>query len=154
MWFRLRYLTHRVTWPIDYVITWFFKKALSPPSLGQWPSILATCYLSWVDRNNRVTWLIYHVITLYSLKGSSLVSQRQWLSNFVGLWVRLKEPHLLFQVNCRSSDCALLEKVMYPLTQGYRTQLEISNIKKLINQKLFFVIQKILSFDSYRYTPL
>ena len=27
MWFRLRYFTHRVTWPIDYVITCFFKKS-------------------------------------------------------------------------------------------------------------------------------
>ena len=132
----------------------FFKKALSPPSLGQWPSILATCYLSWVDRNNRVTWLIYHVITLYSQKGASLVSQRQWLSDLVGLWVRLKEPHLLFQVNCRSSDCALLEKVMYPLTQDCRTQLEILNMKKLINQKLFFVKKDIIIWFISIYTTL
>ena len=37
---------------------------------------------------------------------------------------------------------------MYLLTQDYRTQLEISNIEKLTNQKLF-VIQRILTFDSH-----
>ena len=36
---------------------------------------------------------------------------------------------------------------MYPLTQGRRTQLEISNIEKLTTQNPFFVIQKIVTFD-------
>ena len=43
---------------------------------------------------------------------------------------------------------------MYPITQGHRTQLEISNIKKTRKAKAFFVIEKILTFDSHRYTPL
>ena len=36
---------------------------------------------------------------------------------------------------------------MYPLTQGRRTQLEISNIEKLTTQNPFFAIQNILTFD-------
>ena len=104
------YLTHWVTWLIDHVTTWYTKKALSPPSLGQWPPILARCGLSWVDHSHRVTWLVYHVITLYSQKGASPVLQRQRPLSLVGLWVRVKESHLLFQVTCRSSDHVLLEK--------------------------------------------
>ena len=130
----------------------FFKKALSLPSLGQWLPILASCDLRWVDRNHRVTWPLYHVITSYSQKETSPVSQRQWPSKLVGLWVRVKEPHLLFPVNFNQVIACFLRNVMYPLTQGYRTQLELSNIEKLTNQKLFFVIQKILTFDSYLYT--
>ena len=39
---------------------------------------------------------------------------------------------------------------MYPLTEGRRTQLEISSTEKLKDQKSFFIIQKIQTFDSYR----
>ena len=42
---------------------------------------------------------------------------------------------------------------MHPVKQGDRTKLEIPNMEKLTNQKLF-VIQKKLTFDSYRYLPL
>ena len=132
----------------------FLKKALSPPSLGQWPPILASCNLSWVDHNNRVTWLIYHVITSYSQKGASPISKRQWPSNLVGLWVRVKELHLLFQVTCRSSDRMLFEK---PHICTYaRPQNSAGDIKhrKTHKSNAFFVIQKILTFHSYRHTPL
>ena len=43
---------------------------------------------------------------------------------------------------------------MYPLTQGHITQLEIPKIEKLTNEEFFFVIQEILTFHSYQYTPL
>ena len=88
----------------------FSEKALSPPSLEQWPLILANCDLNWVGHNHPVTWLIYHVITLYLQNRTSPVSQRQWPSSLVGLWVRVKESYLLFQVTCRSSDRVLFEK--------------------------------------------
>ena len=151
----LGYLTHWFTLPIDHVITWFFKKALSLPSLGQWPPILASCDLSWVDHNLRVTWLEhYHVIMLYSQKCASPVSQQQWPSNLVGLWVRVKDSHLLFQVNCWSSDRVLFEK--RHVSTNARTQNSVGDIKnrKTHKFKAFFVLQKILTFDSYRYTPL
>ena len=140
------YLTHQVTWLINHMITWYAKKkALSPPSLGEWPPILARCDLSRVYHNHRVTWLIYDVITLYLQKGASPISQRQWPLNLVGLWVRVKGPHLLFQVTCWSSYYVLLwfvRSVMYPLTQGHKTQFEISNIEKLKNQKLFWLFKR------------
>ena len=96
-------------WFVDHVIAWY-QKTLSPPSLGQWPPIIARCDLSRVDHNHWVTWLIYDVITLYLQKFASPVSQRQWPLNLVGLWVRVKRPHLFFQVTCRSSDHVLFEK--------------------------------------------
>ena len=130
------------------------KKPLSPPSLGQMPSILARCDLSQVDHNHRVTWLIYHVIMLHSKKCVSPVSQRQWSLNLVGLWVRVKRPRLLFQVTCRSSDHMLLRNVIYPLTQGHQTQLNVSKPRKTHKSKAFFVIQKIFKFDWHRYAPL
>ena len=122
----------------------YAKKGLSPRSLGQWLPILARCDLKWVDHNHRVMWLIYYVTTLYSQKRASPVSQRQWKLNLVGLWVRVKRPHLLFQVTCRSSDRVHFEKrhvptnsnVMYPLSQ-----LEISN-RKTHKSNAFFVILK------------
>ena len=133
MWFRVREFhspNHVTHWSCDHVIC---KKKLSPPLLEQWPPILARRNLSWVDQNHRVTWLIYHVITLYSRKGASPVSRRQWLSpsNRVELWVRVKKPHLLFQLTC----------------------LDIPNIEKLMNQKFFLLFKKILTLDSYRHTP-
>ena len=148
------YLTHRVTWLIEHMITWFFLKALSLPLPGQWLPILANFDLNWVGHNHPVTWLIYHVITLYSQKGASSVPQRQWPSNLVGLWVRVKGPHLLFQVTCRSSDCMLFEK--RPVSANASPQNSGGDIKHRKTDKLnvFFVIQKILRFDSYRYTPL
>ena len=133
MWFRVRefHSPNDVThWSCDHVIC---KKKLSLPLLEQWPPILARRNLSWVDQNHRVTWLIYYVITLYSRKDASPVSRRQWLSpsNWVELWVRVKEPHLLFQLTC----------------------LEIPDIGKLMNQKSFLLFKKILTLDSYRHTP-
>ena len=139
MWFRLKAShppSHMTHWSCDHEIL------LSLPSLGQWLPILASCGLRWVDHNHRVTWPIYHVITLYSQKEASPVSQRQWPSNLVGLWVRVKEPHLLFQVNCRSSDRVLFEKHLISTIAGLQTQLEISNIEKPTIQKLFLLFKK------------
>ena len=110
LWFRLRVShppSHVIHWSCDHVI---LKKALSPPSLGQWLPILSMCDLSWVEHDHRVTWLIYHMITLCSQKGASSTLQRQWPPNIVGLWVMVKGPHLIFQVTCRSSDHVLFEK--------------------------------------------
>ena len=130
------------------------KKALSPPSLGEWPPILARCDLSRVYHNHRVTWLIYAVITLYLQKGASPISQRQWPLNLVGLWVRVKGPHLLFQVTFRSNDHVLFEK--RNVSTNARSQNSAGDIKhrKPHKSKAFLVIEKILTFDSNRHTPL
>ena len=152
MWFRLR-VSHP---PSQSLIMWsrdFFKKALSLPSLGQWLPILASCDLSWVDHNHRVKWPIYHVITLYSQKVASPVLQHQWLSNVVGLWVRVKEPDLLFQVNCRSSDRALFQKRHVSTNVGLQNSAGDIKHRRTYKSKAVFVIQNILTFDSYRYTP-
>ena len=154
MWFKLKvshsppHVTH---WSHDHVI---LKKALSPPSPGQWPSFLARCDLIWVDHNHRVTWLTYHVITLYSQKGVSPVSQRQWSSNLLGLWVRVKGPQLLLQVTYRSRDYVIFEK--HRVSTNARPQNSAGDIKhrKTHKPKAFFVIQKVLTFDSHQYTPL
>ena len=130
----------------------FFEKALFLPLLGQWLPILASCDLSWLDHNHWVKWPIYHVITLYSQKGASPVSQRQWPSNLVGLWVRVKEPHLLFQVTCRSSDRVLFEKRHLSTNPGLQNSTGDIKHRKTYKSKAFFVIQKIVTFDSYRYT--
>ena len=47
-----------------------------------------------------------------------------------------------------------MRNVMYPLTQGHRTQLDISKHRKTHKSNAFFVIQKIFKFDSHQYTPL
>ena len=135
------------------MIMWYAIKVLSPPSLGQGSPVLASCDLIWVDHNHRVTWIIYHVITLYSQKGASPISQRQWPLNLVGLRVRMKGPHGLF-VTCWSSDHVLFEK--RHVSTDAKPQNSAGDMKhiKLTNQKLFFAIQKILTFDSHRYTPL
>ena len=153
LWFSVResnLSSHVTHWSCDHMI---LKKTLSLPLLGQSPPILARRDLSRVNDNHRVTWLIYHVITLYSQKCLSPVSQWQWSLNLVGLWARAKRPNLLYQVTCRSSDHVLLRNFLYPLTQGHRPQLDISN-KKTPKWKDFFVIWKIFKFDSHRYTPL
>ena len=128
----------RVSNPLSHVI---LKKTLSPPSLGQWPPILVTCDSSRVDNKHRITWLIYHVITLYSQKCISPVSQRQWPLNLVGLWVRGKRFHLLFQVPCLSS-------IMHVMIHKHKAT-EISwiylNIEKLINQNLFLLFKRYLN---------
>ena len=130
----------------DSLIMWLRdmqKKALSPPSLGQWKPILARRDLSWIEHKHRVTWLIYYVLTLYSQKSTSPVSQRQWPLNSVGLWVRVKGPHLLFQVTGRSSDHLPFEKRhVSPNARILRTQLEISNIEKLTSQKPFLLFKR------------
>ena len=139
MWFRVRVShppSHVTHWSCDHVI---LKIALSLPSLGQWPPILARCDLSWVDHSHRVTRLVYHVITLYSQKGASPVSQRQWPSNLVRLWVWVKGPALTLSSNLsinRSRDFFTI----YLQTQCHRTQLE--NIEKLTNQYLFFLFER------------
>ena len=136
MWFRVRAShspSHVTHWECNHVL---LKKALSPPSLGQWPSILARCDLSWVDRNHVVTWLIYHVITLYSQKGGSPVSQHQWPSNLVGLWVRVKGPHLLFQVTRRSSNHVLFEKLHVSTNARPQNSTEYIKYRKTHRSKL------------------
>ena len=140
MWFRVRVshppsqLTH---WSCDHVI---LKKSFT----STFARIIATNFskewLSWVGRNHRVTWLIYHVITLYSQKGASPVSQHQWPSNLVRLWVRVKGPHLFFQVTCRSNDHVLFEECHASTTA--RPQNSAGDIKhrKTHKSKPFFVI--------------
>ena len=85
-------------------------------------------------------------------KEASPVSQRQSLFNLVGLWVRVKEPHLLFQVTCRSSDRVLFEKRHLSTNPGLQNSTGDIKHRKTYKSKAFFVIQKIVTFDSYRYT--
>ena len=131
-------------WSSHYMIKRYAKKA----------PIISRSDLRWFDHNHRVTWLIYHVIAVYWLKGVSPVSQRQWPLNLVGLRVRVKRPHLLFQVTCWTSDHVLFEKCH--LSTNARPQHLARDIlhRKTHKPKAFFVIQKILTFDSNRYTPL
>ena len=140
-----RHMTH---WSCDHLIC---RKALSPLSVRQWPPILAMCDIRWVDRNHRVTCPIYHVITLFSQKGGSPVSQRQWQLKLVGLWVRVKGTHLLFQLTCRSSDHVNFEKCH--VSTKARPWNSAGDIKHITNQS-FLCIQKISTFDSHQYTSL
>ena len=86
------------------------------------------------------------MITLYSQKVASSVSQRQWPLNLVGLYVRVKGPHLLFQVTCRSSDHVFFEK--RNVSTNGRPQKLAGDIKhrNTHKSKAFFVTQKILTF--------
>ena len=72
----------------------------------------------------------------------------------VGFRVRVKGPHLLFQGICRSSNHVLFEK--RHVSTNARPQNSVGDIKhrKTHKTKAFFVIQKVLTFDSHRYTPL
>ena len=108
--------------------------------------------LSWPQPSSHVTHLSCDYVIF--AKGTSPVSQRQWPSNLVGLWVRVKGPHLLFQVTCRSSDHVLFEK--RHVSTNARPQNSAGDIKhrKTHKSKAFFVIQKILTFDSNWYIPL
>ena len=125
------YLTHQVTWLIDYIIMWYTKKVLSPPSLEQWPPTLAKFDLSWVDHNQQLPWLIDHVVTLYSQKVAPPVSQRQWSLNLVG-----------FRVTCQSSDHLLFEN--RPVSPNARQQNSSGDIKhrKSHKSKVFFCYPK------------
>ena len=109
---------------------------------------------SWVDHNHWITWLIYHVITLYSQKGVSPVLQRQWPSNLVVFWIKMKGPHLLFQVTGQSSDHMFCEKRLVSTNAGPQNSAGDINHRKTHKSKAFFVVQKILTFDSHPYTPL
>ena len=142
---RRGYLIHRVTWIIDNLITWYAKQNFISSFAREMTTNFTRCDFSWVDLNHWVTFLIYHVIMLYWQKGASPVSQRQWTLNLVRLWVRVKGHHLLSQVTCWSSDHMhlrmLFYDVMYPLTQDYRTQLEISN-RKTYKLKAFLLFKR------------
>ena len=142
-------LSHVTHSSCDHMI---LKKTSTPPSLGQWSPILARCDLSRVDPNHRVTRLIYHVITSFSQKCASSVSQRQWPLNLVGLWVRVKRPHILWI--CRSSDHVLFEK--RHVSTNARPQNSAGYIKhrKTHKSKASFVIQKISKFYSHRINAL
>ena len=147
----------RVSHPISHLTHWscyhvICKKYLFPPSLRQWLPVLSRWGLSWIDHNHCVTRLIDHVIMLYSQKGASPFSQHQWPLNLIRLWVRLKKPHLLFQVTFRSiDDHALFEK--YHAFTNARSQNSAGDIKhrKIHKLKSFFVIQKILTFHSHHF---
>ena len=130
------------------------KRALPLPLLGQWPPILARCDLSWIGHSHRVTCLIYYMIMVYLQKGASPVSQCQWPLNLAGLWVRVKRPHLLFQVTWRSSDHVLFEKCHASTNARPQNSAGDINHRKTHKSKAFFVIQKILTFDSHQYAPL
>ena len=150
MWIRVKEShppSHVTHWSFDHVI---WKITLSPPSLGKGSPILARCDLRWSQPSS----LIYHVITLYSQKGASPVSQCQWPSNLVGLWVRVKGPHLLFQVTCQSCDHEPFET--RHVSTNARPKKSAGDIKhrKTHKSKAFFVIQKILTFDSHQCAPL
>ena len=118
------------------------KRALSPPLLGKWSPILARCDTCWVDHNHWVTWLTYYVIALYSQKGVSSILQHQWPLNLVMLWVRVKGPHLLFQVTCQSSDYVLIKKCH--VSTKARPQNSAGDVKhrKVTNQKLLSLFKR------------
>ena len=118
-------LSHVTHWSCDHAI--LIKSFISTFDRGLWSPILAKGDLTWVDHNHRVTWPIYNVITLYLQKGASQVSQRQWKSNLIELWVRVKGPHLLFQVTWRSSDHVLFEK--HHVSTNTRPQNSARDIK-------------------------
>ena len=55
----------------------------------------------------------------------------------------VKEPHLLFQANCRSSDRVLFEKRHVSTNAGLQNTVGDIKHKKTYKSKAFFVIQKI-----------
>ena len=105
----LGYLTHGVTWLIDYVITWYAKKPFISTFARTMVTNLSKAWLklSWPQTSNHVTHLSCDRVMQ---KGASPISQHQLPLNLVGLWIKVKEPHLLFQVTCRSSYHVLFEK--------------------------------------------
>ena len=136
----------------DSLIMWsrdIQEKALSPPSLGQWPPILVRRVLSWVDHNHRVTWLINPVIKLHPQKGASPVSQYQWLLNLVGLYDRVKGPHLLFQVTSWSSDHVLFEK--RHVHTSARSQNSVEEMKHTETHK-FLIFCSFFDFALFCYS--
>ena len=129
---RVSNLTGHVThWSCDHVI---LKKTFARIMATNFSKV--SLKSSWPQPSSHVA----HVscITLYSQKCAFPVSQGQLPLNLVGLWVRVKRPHLLFQVTCRSSDHAIFEKSHVSANARPQIQLDISNIEKLTNQKLFF----------------
>ena len=144
MQFRLREShppSHVTDWSGDHMI---YKKYFISTFARTMAPILARYDLNWVDHNHRVTWLIYDVITLYPHIVASPVSQSQWPSNLVGLWVRVKRPHLLFQVTCRSLDRVLFEN--HHVATNARPQNSDGDTKHTHRSKAFFLFLKY-SYD-------
>ena len=56
----------------------------------------------------------------------------------VGLWVKVKRSHLLFQVTIRPSDYVLFEKRHVSTNVKPQTQLDISKNRKSHKFKAFF----------------
>ena len=65
----------------------------------------------------------------------------------------MKEPYLLFQVTCRSDDHLLFEKRHVSTNARPQKSARDTKRRKTHKSKAFFVIQKILIFDSHRYAP-
>ena len=144
-------LIHVTHWSCDHVI---LKKRF----ISTCCSTMATKFskvwlkLSWPQTSSQVSHPSFdHFIFK---RRWSPVSQRQWSFNLVGLWVRVKGPHQLFQVIRRSSHHVFFEK--RHVSNNARPQNPTRDIKHRKNRKpkAFFVIQKILTFDSHRYTQL
>ena len=154
MWFRVRYLTHQVTWLIDHVITWYARKAFISTFARTMTTNFSKVWLnlSWPQLSSHVT----HLSCDYA------VFAKRWISSFTTqmtielgrVTVRAKGTHQLFQVPCWSGDYVLFEK--RHLSTNSRPQNSAGDIKhrKNHNSKACFVIKKILTFDSHQYTPL
>ena len=82
------------------------------------------------------------MITLYSQKGASPVSQRQWPLNLVGIWVRVKRPHLFFQVNCRSNDHIIYEKRLVSTDARPQNSAGDINHRKTHKSKAFLLFKR------------
>ena len=76
----------------------------------------------------------YHVFAWYSKKAVFPLRQRKSPSNFVRVWVRVKGLHPPLQIACGSYDHVFFKKTLI-----HRTQLEISKMDKIANQKFFYV---------------
>ena len=107
--------------------------------------------LSWPQPSSHVAHLSCDQVIFAKIRISSF---DQWPLNLVGLWVRMKEPHLLFQVTCRASDHVIFER--HHVSTNARPHNSGGDMKyrKIHESKDFFVIQKILTFSSHRYRPL
>ena len=152
MWFRLSVShppSHVTHWSCDQEI--FLKKLYL--SFGR---TMATNFsnlrlkLSWPESSSHVT----------HLSCDKVIFTKSFISNFATpmtiklgrLWVRVKEPDLLFQVNCRSSDRVLFEKRHVSTNVGFQNSDGDIKHRKNYKSKAVFVIQNILTFDSYRCT--
>ena len=134
--------SHETNWSCDLIytksFTFTFARAIAANFSKVWLKF------SWPQQSIHMTHISWD---------HAIFPKRYLFSFTTGHELGWRGPTYSFKKLINNVTTCFLKNDMYPLTQGLTTQLEIPNIENY-KSKALSIIKKILTFDSYRYTPL